>query len=172
MPTLRYGSKPPKIAGVPQFKLTRLTRTTPPTPKSLSDQWRMTQEPKTWDIGAGPWSYQGKKASRPEYLCLKVLQQLGWRPDFQTDFAGGRKLPGGQVLDIVVNEHFPPVYINVMGFYHFGAAKNFNDFIKEATVRAVMPMTKIIDVWETQVDQPHYLETLFAREIGYAGRGR
>jgi hypothetical protein len=123
------------------------------------------------DIGLGPWSYQGKKASRPEYLVLLTLMRLGWHPDFQTNFAGGRTIPGGQVLDIIVNEHVPPIYIDVRGFYHFGAAKNFNDLLKEMAVKAALPETKMVVVWESEVDQYRYLENLLEREVGRRGRG-
>lgn len=131
-------------------------------------QWKVTKQ-KTWDIGDGPWMWNGQKASRPEYITLIVLKKLGWHPKFQTDILGGRRIPGGQVLDILIEEAATPVYISVKGYYHEGAKANAEDSVKELLVMGEVPNVKVLTIWEKDIDQEGWLEDFLRREVGIRG---
>ena len=128
--------------------------------------WRVPMKPRLWDIGPGPWYWDGKRASRPEYITLIMLKRLGWRPRFQVNFLGGRRIPGGQVLDIVLDEVYPPIYITVKGYWHESARAAYDDSVKELTVRRIIPGTKVLSVWEKDIDQPGWLRDFLLREVG------
>jgi hypothetical protein len=132
--------------------------------------WIVKRKPDLWGIGPGPWYWQGERASRPEYITMIVLHKLGWNPSFQTNILGGRRLPGGQVLDIVLNEHQPPVYISVKGYYHEGARASYYDSVKEIMVRSVIKGVQVLEVWEKDIDQRGWLEAYLRREVGVRGR--
>lgn len=139
-----------------------------PTPKLTT--WQFSMKPKVWDIGPGPWFWMGKKASRPEYITLIVLRKLGWtNVRFQTDILGGRRLPGGQVLDIIIEDAPQPVYISVKGYYHEGAKAVYEDRLKEIIAQAMIG-AKVLEVWEKDIDQPGWLEAYLRRELGTRGR--
>lgn len=143
---------------------TRKEKVTPP----RITTWKVTK-PKTWDIGEGPWFWSGKRASRPEYITLIVLKKLGWRPKFQTDILGGRKIPGGQVLDIVIEDRPQPIYISVKSYYHEGAKAAARDRVKELIAKSIVN-ARVVEVWEKDIDQPGWLESYLRREIGVRGR--
>jgi len=132
--------------------------------------WVVRRRPDVWDIGPGPWYWQGKPATRPEFITLLVLHKLGWNPRFQTDILGGRRLPGGQVLDIVLDEHQPIIYITVKSYHHLGARASYYDAVEEAVVRSVIKDARVLEVWEKDIDQPGWLEAFLRREVGIRGR--
>lgn len=152
---------------VPQLKRTRRKAQAPlaPAPKTdlriLTDAKSMTAQ----EIGQGPWTLQGYKASRPEYMVGRALDKLGWRYKFQSSFMGGRTLPGGQVLDFVIDER--KTVVDVRGYYHLGAEKNYNDFIKAALCQQA-GYSHVI-VWEHDVDQSGWLLNFLMGEVGTRG---
>ena len=124
-----------------------------------------------WDIGAGPWYYQGKQASSAEFKVLKTLVQLGWTPSFQVSKFGGRSLAGGQMLDILLGQHTPPVYIDVRGrYWHGGAEATANDARKLLQVRATNPLVKIIIIYDDETDNRQWLYNRLLAEVGAYGR--
>jgi len=132
--------------------------------------WVIRRKPDIWNIGPGPWYWQGHRASRPEFITLIMLRKLGWNPRFQTSILGGRRLPGGQVLDIVLDEHQPVVYITVKSYHHRGARASYYDAVEEAVVRSVIADARVLEVWEQDIDQPGWLEAFLRREVGVRGR--
>ena len=129
--------------------------------------WQVRTKQDIWQIGSGPWFWNGgQPASRPEYIVLITLKRLGWNPSFQTRVFGGRRLPAGQVLDIILEEVSPPIYINVKSYYHEGAEAAYNDKMKELLALGAYPGAKVLEIWEKDLDQPNYLEDLLVREIG------
>jgi hypothetical protein len=123
-----------------------------------------------FDIGEGPWYYGGKKASSAEYRVLVVLAELGWSPEFQVTKFGGRTLAGGQVLDILITERIPAVYIDVRGYYHRGAQGEAKDARKIMQVRASAPDTRILVVWDSETEHREQLRNMLIREVGIRGR--
>jgi hypothetical protein len=123
-----------------------------------------------FDIGEGPWYYDGKNASSAEYRVLLVLAELGWSPEFQVTKFGGRTLAGGQVLDILITDKNPPVYIDVRGYYHKGAAGEANDARKIMQVRASNQNVKIVIVWDTETTNREHLRGILEREVGVRGK--
>jgi hypothetical protein len=124
------------------------------------------KDPSLLDIGEGPWFFKGKKASSAEYRCIKVLQELGWDPDFQVSKFGGRTYPGGQVLDILVTQRQPLVYIDVRGYYHKGAQGEANDARKIFQLRASAPDVKLVVVWEEEAKHHELLRNKLMHEVG------
>jgi len=129
--------------------------------------WQVKTKPDIWDIGSGPWSWGGQLASRPEYITLITLKKLGWNPKFQTRIYGGRRLPAGQVLDIVIDELTPPIYISVKSYYHEGAEAAYNDRMKQMLAQSAFTGgVKILEVWEKDLDQEGWLLDMLVREVG------
>jgi hypothetical protein len=122
-----------------------------------------------FDIGEGPWYYKGQKASSAEYRCLMVLEKLGWSPSFQVRKFGGRRIAGGQVLDILVEQRNPPVYIDVRGYYHRGAQGEADDAKSIFQLRAAAPDVKIIIVWDDEAKNQEMLYQRLLREVGARG---
>ena len=158
--------KAERVAPIMRSKSTYASRTK--TPKVID--WTVRSKPDIWGIGLGPWLWHGVRASRPEYITLIVLRRLGWNPSFQTNILGGRRLPGGQVLDIVLDEHQPPIYISVKGYYHEGAKASYYDAVKESMVRNIIQGVRVLEVWEKDIDQRGWLEDFLRREVGVRGR--
>ena len=129
--------------------------------------WQVKTKADIWDIGSGPWSWGGKPASRPEYITLITLQRLGWKHvEFQKNVAGGRRIPAGQILDIVIPDHAPPIYISIKSYHHEGAAAGANDKIKEMLAKSLIPGVRVLTIWEWQIDQEGWLENFIETEIG------
>jgi len=141
-----------------------------PVPGPKVTTWIVRTKPDIWNIGEGPWFWNGQPASRPEYITLIVLKRLGWHPKFQTRIAGGRRIPGGQVLDILLEEASPPIYISVKGYYHQGAAAAYDDKVKEIMAKSVLNNARVIEIWEKDIDQRGWLESYLEREVGVRGR--
>lgn len=121
--TLKYGQRPKAPAGVFQFKRPKAGR--------ADDALAQTEGPEPgqdWlagpNIGPGPYTVKGRRASDLEYLLYLSLRRNGWRDgdiQFQVDFLGGR-LPGGVVLDFVVWAYGGPVILEPNGdYWHLGA---------------------------------------------------
>lgn len=125
-----------------------------------------------FDIGEGPWYYRGKKASSAEYRCLMVLDELGWTPDFQVSKFGGRTYPGGQVLDILITQRQPVVYIDVRGYWHRGAQGEANDARKIFQLRASAPDVTVIVIWDDEAKNKDMLYQKLLREVGARGGAR
>ncbi len=123
-----------------------------------------------WDVGAGPHYYDGKLASTPEWRVLKVLAELGWTPEFQVTKFGGRSLAGGQVLDILVTQRRPLVYIDVRSYWHKGAAGEANDARKIFQLRASAPEVKVLVIWEEETENRALLRARLLSEVGAHGR--
>ena len=128
--------------------------------------WQVRTKQDIWQIGSGPWFWNGEPASRPEYIVLVMLKKLGWNPAFQVRVFGGRRLPSGQVLDIILDEVAPPVYISVKGYYHRSAQAAYEDRVKELLALGAYPRAKVIEIFEWQLDQPNWLEDTLVREVG------
>lgn len=132
--------------------------------------WTVARKRSIWaDLGPGPFLYAGKRASRPEYIVLMMLNRLGWRPSFQVDILGGRRVPGGQILDIVIEDAPMPVYISVKGIYHRTAAARAEDAYEEALVRSLLSNVKVLEIWEQDIEQENWLENFLRREVGVRG---
>jgi len=128
--------------------------------------WQVKTKADIWDIGSGPWSWGGKPASRPEYITLIMLKKLGWNVEFQTNVAGGRRIPAGQILDIVIPSHAPPIYISIKSYHHEGAAAGANDKIKEILAMSLIPGVRVLTIWEKDLDQEGWLESYLTQFIG------
>ena len=128
--------------------------------------WQVKTKRDIWDIGSGPWQWGGKPASRPEYITLIMLRALGHKPRFRVSIFGGRRLPGGQVLDIVLDDLRPAVYISVKGYYHQSASAAYNDRLKEMLAMAAVPGTKVLEIWESDLDQKGWLESFLVQNVG------
>jgi hypothetical protein len=122
------------------------------------------------EVGPGPFSYMGFPASLPEWLVLRELMRLGWRPSFQVNFMAGRALPGGQVLDVVLADALPPVFINVQSYFHLGALKAYTDLVKRNMVQAAYPGARILDLWEEDIQNDRWLRDKLLLEVGPRGR--
>jgi hypothetical protein len=120
-------------------------------------------------VGPGPFWIQGKKATRPEYIIYKAVVKLGWRAEFQVPIMWGRQVMGGQVLDIVINDHQPPIVINVQSYWHTGAAKKYADSIKRLFTETSMPGVRVLDIWEEDIEQAGWLENFLLHEVGAHG---
>lgn len=125
-----------------------------------------------FDVGAGPWFVKGKKASLPEYRVAKVLAKLGREFQFQVSKFGGRAIAGGQVLDFIVDDSRPIVYVDVRGYWHKGAAGEANDARKIFHVRAAAPHVKIVIVWQEQTEREENLMNFLRQEVGSRGGSR
>lgn len=64
-----------------------------------------------------PYQIQGKAATDIEYNVALALDRLGWRYDFQVPFGGGRRRPGGTVVDFIVHTIPLPTPLYVHGEY-------------------------------------------------------
>ncbi len=123
-----------------------------------------------FDIGAGPWYYQGKKASSAEFRVLSVLNELGWKPQFQVRKFGGRQIAGGQVLDILIEDRTPPVYIDVRGYYHRGARGEADDAKQMFQLKAARPDIQVLVVWDNEAANYDLLRQRILGEVGARGR--
>lgn len=163
----KFGAKPKGVTGVPQMQRVKAPKK-PPELKHTMPQYRLVRDPKSvtaQGIGPGPWQLQGQPASRPEYMVGKMLDKLGWRYVFQSPFMGGRKVPGGQVLDFVIDER--RTVVDVRGYYHYGAAKEYKDAMQAAAL--AQAGYREVAVWEEEIDQYRWLENFLTRELGVRG---
>lgn len=126
--------------------------------------------PDVWGVGEGPWQIQGKVASRPEFIVWKILRSFGWNPRFQKNILGGRRMPGGQVLDFVIEDRWPPVYVTVKSYYHKSVYARRDDVYKQLRAQSLIPGVQIVEIWERQLESPRVARDLIRREIGVRGR--
>jgi len=136
----------------------------------VSEAPGITPSPLGWELGDGPFYYQGERASKPEWRVLLTLMRLGWQPAFQVRKFGGRSLAGGQVLDILVTQRRPIVYIDVRGYYHKGAEGEAKDARKILQLRASNPDVKVLIVWEDETENREMLYSRLLHEVGAYGR--
>jgi hypothetical protein len=158
---------------LPQYRPVRLPRRTKAPGLGLNLGVEINESTATrlrQEVGPGPFSYMGFPASLPEWLVLRELMRLGWRPSFQVNFMAGRSLPGGQVLDVVLPDALPPVFINVQSYFHLGALQAYTDLVKRNMVQAAYPGARILDLWEEDIVNDRWLHDKLMLEVGPRGR--
>ena len=76
---------------------------------------------------------QGKRASSLEYRIAVSLTKLQIPFRFQVPYRGGTLLPGGSVLDFVVNVPFERV-VEAMGEYWHTQGRGPDEFLREQLI--------------------------------------
>jgi hypothetical protein len=155
-----------RVANLPQLRPLPRRKDVEPSKSMTEASYARAKASTEYDIGPGPWYWHGIKASRPEYLCLLALTKMGWKPEFQVTFAGGRQLRGGQVIDILLRNGSQTTVIDVISYYHYGAAKAFNDQLRQAEIQQAFPGVKYLTVDERYIDQGHWLDNFLELNVG------
>lgn len=124
----------------------------------------------TFDVGEGPWTVQGKPASKPEYKVAVILSKLGRRYLFQQSAFGGRLIRGGQVIDFLLEDFPPRTVVDVRSYHHMGARGEAQDAQRRLQVLASDPHSKYVVVWEEDTLTEEFLYRKLSIEVGTSGK--
>jgi hypothetical protein len=155
-------TKVPKLGT--QQKASRGESPRPATPEQVKDR--------TSDPAEAGHTIGGLPASDIEWATYRGLRALGYDASdiaFQQHFMGGRRLPGGQVLDFVVQQNRTTVVIDVRGEHWHGdaAGKGPRDDWKEMMISARMGgPTRTVVIWEREAHSWTTLLRKLSAEVG------
>jgi len=106
----------------------------------------------------------GMDASLPEMCAYDWLQSRHFTFSMEDVMLGGRREPGGAVVDFLIYDITPAGYYiwRVMGdYWHGGLERSSKDEIQKVRLEAMkiggIPIVAVVDLWESRIynDWPH-----------------
>jgi len=93
-------------------------------------------------LSAGPID-----ASPAERAVYGWLQRFGISFDFQRPIMGGRRIPGGAVVDFLIFVTHPPTVLRVMSYWHTSPSERAIDDLQKSIIEED-GYYRVIDIWE------------------------
>lgn len=114
-----------------------------------------------------PEFIQGQKVKSVQEARVAVaLEQLGHDFRYQVRFMGGRRLPGGQVLDFVVETKPFPTIIYVQSRYWHRGEQRTRDRLNVAHVRQRFGQVFVVELFGKDLTSIEQAVSVLRREVG------
>jgi very-short-patch-repair endonuclease len=121
---------------------------------------------KKYSLTPDEWLMGDIEGSKPERLIYGWLIRHDIPFRYQSPLLGGR-VPGGAIVDFIINLRAVPLIIRVMGYYHRDPLQAINDDLQRNALESIG--WQVRDVWDFEVNtaekvQDKMLEILYGME--------
>lgn len=107
-----------------------------------------------------------ERASDPEKMIYGWLVLHDFPFQFQVSLMGGF-VPGGAVVDFILQVRGGPTIIRVMGYWHKSIAQKYNDDLQRQSLEELG--YEVVDVWDYEVNTPEKVHwTMMGLLFGYS----